>query len=52
MMSTTCYYVQLLMSVMCWLFHDLNHWKELGLQLGLLYPSQKIDLSSRGRIAS
>ena len=33
--------------------HDLNYWKELGLQLGLLYPSlERIDLEQRGRIAS
>ena len=33
--------------------HDLNYWKELGLQLGLLYSSlERIDLEQRGRIAS
>ena len=32
---------------------DLVHWKELGLQLGLLYSSlEKIDLEQRGRIDS
>ena len=30
---------------------DINNWKELGLQLGLLYPSlERIDLEQRGRI--
>ena len=33
--------------------HDLNDWKELGLQLGLLYSSlKKIDLEQRGIISS
>ena len=33
--------------------HDLVNWKELGLQLGLLYPTLKsIDLEQRGNIAS
>ena len=33
--------------------HDLVTWKELGLQLGLLYPTLKsIDLEQRGSIAS
>ena len=32
---------------------DVYNWKELGLQLGLLYTSlEKIDLEHRGRIAS
>ena len=32
---------------------DANRWKELGLQLGLLYSSlEKIDLEQRGRIDS
>ena len=32
---------------------DLNEWKELGLQLGLLYPALKrIDLEQRGIISS
>ena len=32
---------------------DLNDWKELGLQLGLLYPSlQRIDREQRGRISA
>ena len=32
---------------------DVNRWKELGLQLGLLYSSlEKIDLEQRGRIDS
>ena len=32
--------------------HDLNDWKELGLQLGLLYPSlERIDREQRGRIS-
>ena len=32
--------------------HDLNYWKELGLQLGLLYPSlERIDREQRGRIS-
>ena len=32
--------------------HDLNDWKELGLQLGLLHPSlERIDLEQRGRIS-
>ena len=31
---------------------DLNDWKELGLQLGLLYPSlERIDREQRGRIS-
>ena len=31
---------------------DINNWKELGLQLGLLYPSlERIDFQQRGRIA-
>ena len=31
---------------------DLNHWKELGLQLGLLYPTlERIDIEQRGRIS-
>ena len=30
---------------------DINNWKELGLQLGLHYPSlERIDLEQRGRI--
>ena len=30
---------------------DINNWKELGLQLGLVYPSlERIDLEQRGRI--
>ena len=30
---------------------DINNWKELGLQLGLLYPSlERIDIEQRGRI--
>ena len=30
---------------------DINNWKELGLHLGLLYPSlERIDLEHRGRI--
>ena len=32
--------------------HDLNDWKELGLQLGILYPSlERIDREQRGRIS-
>ena len=32
--------------------HDLNDWKELGLQLGLLYPTlERIDREQRGRIS-
>ena len=32
--------------------HDLNDWKELGLQLGLLYTSlERIDREQRGRIS-
>ena len=32
--------------------HDLNDWKELGIQLGLLYPSlERIDREQRGRIS-
>ena len=32
---------------------DINNWKELGLQLGLVYPTlEKIDLEQRGRIDS
>ena len=32
---------------------DINHWKKLGLQLGLVYPTlEKIDLEQRGRIDS
>ena len=31
---------------------DLNDWKELGLQLGLLYPTlERIDREQRGRIS-
>ena len=30
---------------------DINNWKELGLQLGIFYPSlERIDLDQRGRI--
>ena len=33
--------------------NDLNNWKQLGLQLGLLYPTLKrIDLEQRGIITS
>ena len=33
--------------------HDLNNWKDLGLQLGLLYSTLKrIDLEQRGIINS
>ena len=32
---------------------DLNDWKVLGLQLGLLYPTlERIDLEQRGKIAA
>ena len=35
------------------MLHDLVNWKQLGLQLGLLYSSlKKIDLEQRGRIDS
>ena len=34
------------------MIHDLNDWKELGLQLGLLYPTlERIDREQRGRIS-
>ena len=34
------------------MIHDLNDWKELGLQLGLLYPAlERIDREQRGRIS-
>ena len=51
-----CYYVLItavndLCDVLA-VIHDLNDWKELGLQLGLLYPSlERIDREQRGRIS-
>ena len=51
-----CYYVLItavndLCDVLA-MIHDLNDWKELGLQLGLLYPTlERIDREQRGRIS-
>ena len=51
-----CYYVLItavndLCDVLA-VIHDLNDWKELGLQLGLLYPTlERLDREQRGRIS-
>ena len=50
-----CYYVLVtaendLCDVLA-VIHVINKWNELGLQLGLLYPTlEKIDIEQRGRI--
>ena len=56
--SCPCYYVFLIIAIndlreVLNVIYDLNNWKQLGLQLGLFYPTLKrIDLEERGIVTS